>query len=573
MKSLIRVLSLMLALMLALTSCGNTVEPPAEETTVTTETPGVVPAPTDSFTIVINRDMMAYAEVLDAADYIDDAIKSVYGIDPTLVNDEAFDQNSEGYAVFIGKTKYQDSCGLPQDLKLDEYAWRIPEQRWIAVDGGSPESLLTGVKRFCADVLGYTDGQHGGAKALKLGTEYICRGQYPQKTVMVNGSPIEDVAVVVRYEHYLNDALALVKKLSEQCGYSIPIKNFGNMTGEEKIVICLGALDRDGDKLQSSYNGYRVSISSQNGYTAGIAGSNDKLYRTALDKFMEGIKSSETNDGVNITLPDETFFDYTYEFTAGLAGPWTLDESKTKTEPVADGITYKELYYSDKGGAPHIANVLYIDTELYTMSLGMPKSGVTYQTVTGQMQNAVSMGLDVVCAVNGDRWNGTAKLRGLTIQNGELITHGTHNGPYFARTKSGELVFGLSGFNDDIDDLQMSIGADYLLVDKGVPQHYSDFSTNDHLYISHPRTFVGITEDGTLILVTVDGRQSHSKGATMENAAELMSSLGCYMAVSLDGGGSTTMAVKTANGFEVKNSPSDAAGPRTVRNSLLIIKK
>ncbi len=572
MKNLDRVLALILALMFILTSCGQHTDPP-EQTTVTTEDPGVLPTPTDRFVILVDRDMLSFDAVIDATNYLKSAIKSVYGIEAELLNDSAFEPDSETYTVLVGKTKYDARGGLPADLRLNDYAWRISEPRLIAVDGGTSSLLLTAVKSFCSAVLGYTDGQFGEAPHIKLGSELIWRSEYSDKAVKVNGYDIEDLTVAVRYDRYLPDAERLVEKLGGYNGYRIPIVSCSELSGNEPAVVCLGALDRAGAKLQSAYDGYRVSITTKNGYTAGIAGGGDAEYMAAFERFMNEINSADTANSISITLPKKTFFDYEYEFTEGLARPWTLDESKTVTESVANGITYKELYYSDNGGAPHIANVLYIDTELYTMSLGMPKSGVTYQTLTGQMENAVSRGLDVVCGVNGDRWNGSAKLRGLTIQNGELITRGTHNGPYFALTKSGKLVFGYSSHSDDIEDLQMSVGADYLLVNKGVPQHYSDFSTNDHLYTGHPRTFVGMTEDGILLLVTVDGRQSHSKGATMENAAELMASLGCYMAVSLDGGGSTTMAVKTANGFEVKNSPSDANGPRTVRNSVLIVKK
>lgn len=68
-----------------------------------------------------------------------------------------------------------------------------------------------------------------------------------------------------------------------------------------------------------------------------------------------------------------------------------------------------------------------------------------------------------------------------------------------------------------------------------------------------PRTAVGRTRDGKLVIVAVDGRQPMSPGATLSEMAELMAGLGCETAINLDGGGSTAMAV---HGLRV-NSPSD----------------
>ena len=70
----------------------------------------------------------------------------------------------------------------------------------------------------------------------------------------------------------------------------------------------------------------------------------------------------------------------------------------------------------------------------------------------------------------------------------------------------------------------------------------------------HPRTIVGWTAGGEVLLVTVDGRQpGFSEGMTLGEAADLMIRLGAVEAINLDGGGSTTFVVKGA----VANQPSD----------------
>lgn len=87
--------------------------------------------------------------------------------------------------------------------------------------------------------------------------------------------------------------------------------------------------------------------------------------------------------------------------------------------------------------------------------------------------------------------------------------------------------------------------------------------------LRHPRTAVGWTAAGDLLLVTVDGRQpGYSVGMTMVETADLMIGLGATDALNLDGGGSTTFVVDG----KVVNRPSDRAirtadGSRVVRTS------
>lgn len=69
----------------------------------------------------------------------------------------------------------------------------------------------------------------------------------------------------------------------------------------------------------------------------------------------------------------------------------------------------------------------------------------------------------------------------------------------------------------------------------------------------HPRTAAGVARNGDIYLVVVDGRQATSRGATLEEMAQIMLNLGCVDAINLDGGGSSTIVVRDM----VVNSPSD----------------
>ncbi|HZX26092.1 MAG TPA: phosphodiester glycosidase family protein [Telluria sp.] len=84
----------------------------------------------------------------------------------------------------------------------------------------------------------------------------------------------------------------------------------------------------------------------------------------------------------------------------------------------------------------------------------------------------------------------------------------------------------------------------------------------------NPRTAIGIKQDGTVLLVTVDGHDHRrSVGLTIEELRKLMKALGARDALNLDGGGSTALVV---NGRLV-NLPSDATGERAVGDALAVL--
>lgn len=77
-----------------------------------------------------------------------------------------------------------------------------------------------------------------------------------------------------------------------------------------------------------------------------------------------------------------------------------------------------------------------------------------------------------------------------------------------------------------------------------------------------PRTSAGLADGGkTLVLLVVDGRRPEtSAGMTLKELAAAMIALGCTDAINLDGGGSSAMVRKNADGrFKVVNTPSDGS--------------
>ncbi|MCC6500018.1 MAG: SH3 domain-containing protein [Anaerolineales bacterium] len=97
-------------------------------------------------------------------------------------------------------------------------------------------------------------------------------------------------------------------------------------------------------------------------------------------------------------------------------------------------------------------------------------------------------------------------------------------------------------FDKVSDNVFNALTGDRYLVTKGKKVTTLESSSKD------PRTAVGVNQNGRfLVLVVVDGRE-FSEGATFPELADLLLAHGAYTGISLDGGGSSTMIVKGADG-------------------------
>lgn len=86
----------------------------------------------------------------------------------------------------------------------------------------------------------------------------------------------------------------------------------------------------------------------------------------------------------------------------------------------------------------------------------------------------------------------------------------------------------------------------------------------------HPRSAMGYTADGKLVMLVVEGRApGRAEGASLRQLANMMLQLGCVEALNLDGGGSSCMLV---NGRETIK-PSDKEGQRPVPAVWMILQK
>jgi hypothetical protein len=119
----------------------------------------------------------------------------------------------------------------------------------------------------------------------------------------------------------------------------------------------------------------------------------------------------------------------------------------------------------------------------------------------------------------------------------------------------------------DWSDMTHAVGGGPYLVKDG--SIFVDSQAQHVRFLEHgsvaPRTALGITQSGKLLMVTVDGRQAGSVGVTLGEMAGIMRQLGARHAMNLDGGSSTQMVV---NGT-LTNSPAVPGGAR-ISNGLMV---
>ena len=121
--------------------------------------------------------------------------------------------------------------------------------------------------------------------------------------------------------------------------------------------------------------------------------------------------------------------------------------------------------------------------------------------------------------------------------------------------------------------MQTAIGGGPVLVQNkqvAIANNQEAMFTGKAIDDRHPRTAMGYTEDGKLIILVVQGRFTGvAEGASLNHLAKMLTDLGCIEALNLDGGGSSCLLV---NGKETI-TPSDKSGQRPVPAVFLIKSK
>ena len=148
-----------------------------------------------------------------------------------------------------------------------------------------------------------------------------------------------------------------------------------------------------------------------------------------------------------------------------------------------------------------------------------------------------------------------------------LVARGAQAPRLSAEAPVGQAVTVRLTLKPDWTGVVDALGGGPLIIKGGRPvfRAQEEFSTYQ-LSLRHPRSAVGQTADGRIVMLAVDGRQpGYSVGMTNFELALALMRFGVVTGAALDGGGSTTMAFDG----KVLNRPSDGS-ERAVAEALLV---
>lgn len=245
----------------------------------------------------------------------------------------------------------------------------------------------------------------------------------------------------------------------------------------------------------------------------------------------------------------------------------------TKFE-IAKGVTYQRIVnYAPRA---MIAHVVVIDRKTKALQFFVtPPDDVEGGALKARLTSQFLREFGLSVAINGDGftpWWSRGLLdyyphvgdpvtpNGLSASRGKIyarLQDDAHPKPILYISRRNELLF-----NHAPTKINAAISGDRMLLQGGAVILDLDNTQRD------PRTAIGMNKNGRWIyLVVIDGRQPfYSRGATFYELAQLMKTLGAFYAMSLDGGGSSTLVMADENGSpRILNAPIDNYVPMRER--------
>lgn len=236
-------------------------------------------------------------------------------------------------------------------------------------------------------------------------------------------------------------------------------------------------------------------------------------------------------------------------------------------ENVSDGVEYTHYICKDKNGVPVHEFLLTVDTSKASLYVGTPNDGYDGKKVKAKVpemiNSAVKNGVNAVAAVNADFFDmfGDCSPSGLCVKNGKIVANEDSKRPFIGIKKDGTpLLTTLEENPEIINELECAASGLEMIVRDGKIFQWGPLEPFS--YVRHPRTAAGLTKDGKLLLLVVDGRiPDYSNGVTLVDLAEFMIEHGADRAVNLDGGGSSVIYTKKNGEFILHSNPADLFRP------------
>lgn len=211
------------------------------------------------------------------------------------------------------------------------------------------------------------------------------------------------------------------------------------------------------------------------------------------------------------------------------------------------------------------------------VKLGVSKgTGTELDSSYGQMITTIASRYNAVLAINGGGfydpdWNSTGGVpHGIVISDGKLVANNRKagvGGGIIGFDKDNKLILSRMTAQQALNaGIRDAVEFGPFLIVNGKPS----FIKGNGGWGDAPRTAIAQREDGIVLLLVIDGRQTGSVGADMVDVTELLMNYGAVNAANLDGGTSTAMEL---NG-EIISNPRNGnfqAKTRAVPNAWIVV--
>jgi exopolysaccharide biosynthesis protein len=300
----------------------------------------------------------------------------------------------------------------------------------------------------------------------------------------------------------------------------------------------------DGEDADSS------NVSGENSNTENSNSENSTDSETGTATSSAG-SSSETTDSNARTAKRGKFSSYSNTNTDNIAADTSESSSLSAEEKT---VTQMKSYNSDniqftvnkyEAGTGN-DKITYYVSDIYVTNVKYLKTAFATGEYGKNLREeipAMATENNAILAINGDYYGNNETS--VVIRNGVLYRSTSNDADICVLFTDGTMKTYLPD-EFDADDL----------IDQGAWQAWtfgpslldgngnilSSFNTTDYIYSEHPRTSIGYVEPGHYVFVVVDGRNpGYSKGASLNELAQIMVDAGCKTAFNLDGGGSSAM--------------------------------
>ena len=221
-----------------------------------------------------------------------------------------------------------------------------------------------------------------------------------------------------------------------------------------------------------------------------------------------------------------------------------------------NGIEHATGYANGQGGDPlQKVNCLRIDlrsgVELYTTPHSGSNETITRKTGDFLLDNDLQVAINAHFFSPFDSFGTSYETNpiGALVSQGSVVSPSSSGYEELLITQRNTPWYDTTPSNNH-ESAWTGVAGNTMLLINGTLQHSAGGDV-------HPRTAVGTSADGRyLFMMTIDGRQSASDGATYRETGEWLARFGAYNGLNLDGGGSTTMVMDDGQGdYDLLNVP------------------